>query len=186
MTLRIESKLAIQPGTAAGEAATKGQLDLGVTDAKDRSKHTGTQPSSTISDFNAAVNALIQAVVGAAPEALDTLQELAAALGNDPNFATTILSQLSDLDTRVDAVEAGGRRSVSALLGDGVASRFLVTHGWALANKDKVVAEVVDTLTGETVLTRVVRTDTSNVTVDFGSGVPAVNQYRVLLLEVIG
>ncbi len=37
----------------------------------------------------------IAAMVGSAPAALDTLNELAAALGNDPNFATTMLNALS-------------------------------------------------------------------------------------------
>ncbi|WGH50348.1 hypothetical protein FNU3_29 [Fusobacterium phage vB_FnuS_FNU3] len=36
----------------------------------------------------------IQKVVGTAPETLDTLQEIAQALGNDPNKINTILSQL--------------------------------------------------------------------------------------------
>ncbi|WP_239923080.1 tail fiber protein, partial [Salmonella enterica] len=35
------------------------------------------------------VRKLIAALVGSVPESLDTLQELADALGNDPNFATT-------------------------------------------------------------------------------------------------
>ena len=34
-------------------------------------------------------------MVGSAPAALDTLNELAAALGNDPNFATTMLNALA-------------------------------------------------------------------------------------------
>ena len=37
----------------------------------------------------------IAALIDSAPEALDTLNELAKALGNDPNFATTILNKLS-------------------------------------------------------------------------------------------
>lgn len=40
------------------------------------------------------VNELIKKIVGLAPEALDTLKELADALGNDPNFATTITTEL--------------------------------------------------------------------------------------------
>ncbi|HBA7895108.1 TPA: phage tail protein, partial [Escherichia coli] len=36
------------------------------------------------------VRKLLAALVGSSPEALDTLNELAAALGNDPNFATTV------------------------------------------------------------------------------------------------
>lgn len=47
----------------------------------------------------------VSGLVGAAPETLDTLNELATALGNDPNFATTIANQIgkkanqSDLET---------------------------------------------------------------------------------------
>ncbi|EFI2813694.1 TPA: phage tail protein [Escherichia coli] len=41
------------------------------------------------------VKSAIAAMVGSAPAALDTLNELAAALGNDPNFATTMLNALS-------------------------------------------------------------------------------------------
>ncbi|EFI6587014.1 phage tail protein [Escherichia coli] len=41
------------------------------------------------------VKSAIAAMVGSAPAALDTLNELAAALGNDPNFATTMVNALS-------------------------------------------------------------------------------------------
>ena len=38
----------------------------------------------------------IAALAGTAPETLDTLKELADALGNDPNFATTVLNKLAE------------------------------------------------------------------------------------------
>ncbi|MCR3717754.1 prophage tail fiber N-terminal domain-containing protein, partial [Citrobacter freundii] len=41
------------------------------------------------------VQAAVAALVGSSPEALDTLAELAQALGNDPNFATTMLNALA-------------------------------------------------------------------------------------------
>ena len=44
----------------------------------------------------------ISELVNSAPETLDTLNELAAALNNDSNFATTIITQLG---TKVDKVE---------------------------------------------------------------------------------
>jgi hypothetical protein len=50
----------------------------------------GENPFGTIS----AISALIAALVNSSPAALDTLNELAAALGNDPNFATTIATAL--------------------------------------------------------------------------------------------
>ncbi|WIC89645.1 minor tail protein [Rhodococcus phage Maselop] len=43
----------------------------------------------------AELQAAIAAVVGSAPGALDTLDELAQALGDDPNFATTITNALA-------------------------------------------------------------------------------------------
>lgn len=49
-----------------------------------------THSSSQISDFSSAVDARVQLIVDAAPSALDTLNELAAALGDDPDFAGTI------------------------------------------------------------------------------------------------
>lgn len=47
------------------------------------------------------VDAEIEKIVGAAPEALDTLHELASALGDDPNFAATITTELGN---KVDKV----------------------------------------------------------------------------------
>ncbi|EKQ4404844.1 phage tail protein [Escherichia coli] len=41
------------------------------------------------------VKSAIAGMVGSAPAVLDTLNELAAALGNDPNFATTMLNALA-------------------------------------------------------------------------------------------
>jgi len=38
----------------------------------------------------------VEIIVGSAPEALDTLQELAAALGDDPNFAASINTALTN------------------------------------------------------------------------------------------
>ena len=52
---------------------------------------TNTTQVSTTAFVQAAVSGLIDA----APGALDTLNELAAALGDDPNFATTITSALA-------------------------------------------------------------------------------------------
>lgn len=60
---------------------------------------------ATPADITAAINAL----VAAAPGALDTLNELATALGNDPNFASTITTALAGkqpLDSDLTAIAA--------------------------------------------------------------------------------
>lgn len=48
------------------------------------------------------IDARIQDVIGAAPETLDTLHEIAAALGDDPNFAATMTTELGKKANSVD------------------------------------------------------------------------------------
>lgn len=47
------------------------------------------------------VEAAIQKIIGSAPEVLDTLKEIADALGNDPNFATTMTQKLTELTAKI-------------------------------------------------------------------------------------
>ena len=48
------------------------------------------------------VEAAIQKIIGSAPGVLDTLEEIAQALGDDPNFATTITNKLTELKGIID------------------------------------------------------------------------------------
>ncbi|HDD8699697.1 TPA: prophage tail fiber N-terminal domain-containing protein [Escherichia coli] len=81
--------------TVMDEMKTKAPLDSPM--------FTGTPTTPTPPDdatglemANAAfVRKLLAALVDSSPEALDTLNELAAALGNDPNFATTVTNALA-------------------------------------------------------------------------------------------
>ncbi|WP_249686543.1 phage tail protein [Pectobacterium polaris] len=47
------------------------------------------------------VKSAIAALISGSPAALDTLQELANALGNDPNFSTTVLKAIADVKSDV-------------------------------------------------------------------------------------
>ncbi|WP_247754221.1 phage tail protein [Citrobacter freundii] len=62
------------------------------------------------------VKAALAGLVGSSPAALDTLNELAAALGNDPNFATTVMNALAGkqpLDTTLTNLSG---KSISGIL----------------------------------------------------------------------
>lgn len=48
------------------------------------------------------VEAAIQKIIGSAPGVLDTLEEIAKALGDDPNFATTMTQKLNELTTKIE------------------------------------------------------------------------------------
>lgn len=65
----------------------------------------------TEADVNQAINDLI----GAAPEALDTLKELADALGDDPDFAGTITRKITALTEQLNAEKAAREAADSNL-----------------------------------------------------------------------
>ena len=78
------------------------------------------------------VKAAIAALVASSPEALDTLNELAAALGNDPNFATTMTNALAGKQPLDNTLTALSGKSVAALLeylGLGTAAKRNVGNG---------------------------------------------------------
>ena len=77
------------------------------------------------------VKSAIAAVVGSAPGALDTLNELAEALGNDPNFATTVLNALAakqPLDNTLTNLSGKDVAGLLAYLGLGEA-RYVIQRG---------------------------------------------------------
>ena len=85
-------------GTVSG--VTKGHVGLGdVDNTSDVNKPVSTAQASAIatakSEAIADATSQVNAVIASAPAALDTLDELAAALGDDANFATTVTNSLS-------------------------------------------------------------------------------------------
>ena len=51
----------------------------------------------------AQLDAKVAEVVNSAPETLNTLEELAKSLGDDPNFATTVANRIGAVDKKIDA-----------------------------------------------------------------------------------
>jgi hypothetical protein len=85
-------------GTVAG--VTKAHVGLAnVDNTSDASKPVSTAQATAIatakSEAIADATAQVNAVIASAPAALNTLDELAAALGDDANFATTVTTSLS-------------------------------------------------------------------------------------------
>ena len=63
------------------------------------------QLQNAINEIYTNIDKKIQSIIDSAPEALDTLKELADALNNDSNFATTIANKLSEKLDRQEAQE---------------------------------------------------------------------------------
>ncbi|WP_242673385.1 phage tail protein [Enterobacter wuhouensis] len=81
------------------------------------------------------VKSALAALVDSSPAALDTLNELATALGNDPNFATTVTNALSGkqpLDTTLTALSGKSVADILKYLGIAELAktpRYLVSKG---------------------------------------------------------
>ena len=82
--------------------------------------------ANIIAIANTHVQAKIDTLVDSAPDALNTLNELAAALGDDENFATTITISLGQVHTIVLDLQGGvaGTRSLLASSNTAALSAF--------------------------------------------------------------
>lgn len=92
-----------------GEAAVEANPDQG-TEAKAATglyKLIADGDSDALIKAKAYADSAVASLVNAAPEALDTLKELADALGNDPQFSTTILNKVGAIDAKVGKAAAG-------------------------------------------------------------------------------
>ncbi|HGG2905312.1 TPA: phage tail protein, partial [Salmonella enterica subsp. enterica serovar Typhimurium] len=92
---------------------------------------TAPTPETTAAGIEIATAAFVAAkvaqLVGSAPEALDTLKELADALGNDPNFATTITNMIAGKQPLDDTLTALSGKSVDGLI-EYVGLRETINH----------------------------------------------------------
>lgn len=74
--------------------------------------------AKSLEDSKAYTDQKVADLVASAPEVLDTLKELADALGGDENFAATVSSQIGSIASDLDALELSVADSVSSLQAD--------------------------------------------------------------------
>lgn len=99
--ISVDARIATWNGTGGDTLADGGAT---IAQVRDRSTHTGEQAISTVTGLQTALDAkatpaqittAIDNLIAAAPGALDTLDELAAALGDDANYAATVTTALA-------------------------------------------------------------------------------------------
>ena len=149
----MADKIQIRRDTAANWATQNPVLSQGELGAETdtlkikmgNASSTWNQLDYLIDTGNYATSAQLQTavndIVASAPGALDTLNELAAALGDDPNFATTITnaialkattSTLADVATSGDYTDLSNTPTIPAAYGDADVSAYLSANDLSL------------------------------------------------------
>ena len=99
------------------------------------------------------VNTAVAGIVDSAPAALDTLKELSTALGDDPNFATTVATNIGGKVDKVDGMGLTHNDLTDALKSgyDSAATHANTAHAPSNAqkNSDITKAEIEAKLTGD-------------------------------------
>lgn len=129
--------------TVIGEVQAKAPLDSPALTGTP----TAPTPETTAAGIEIATAAFVAAkvaqLVGSAPETLDTLQELADALGNDPSFATTVLNKLAGKQPLDDTLTALSGKSVDGLI-EYVGLRETISRATGAMQKDQNGGDIPD------------------------------------------
>lgn len=127
--------------TLTSKTITSGTLGSDLAAGSYKITGLGTPSSNTDAATKAYVDTTVAAVIDSAPAALDTLNELAAALGDDANFATTVSTSIG---TKV--AKAGDSMTGALSMGN----NKITSLGTPTASTDAVNKTYIDTLFGST------------------------------------
>ena len=182
----VDSKVssAVASKANAADVYTQGQVDgLLSTKADASNVYTKTQTDNAISTK-------VAEIVDAAPEALNTLNELAAALGNDPNFAATISAQIG---AKANSSEVYTTTQTDQAISSAVASKANSSDVYTKSAVDSALsakANTSDTYTKTStdnaitaaIANKVTSTDVN--TIKIVSALPSIQETGVLYIKI--
>ena len=126
--------------TVNADNITTGKLS--VTGASTAPTAPAGNKSKTIANTEFVQNA-ISSLVGTAPETLNTLNELASALGNDPNFATTVSNKIGSNTTKINKNTQDIANIQKDIYTGAVNKKTLTSVGYVTSHKAVVTAEII-------------------------------------------
>ena len=99
----IETTVYIHPDDTGTRHVTDSEKEMW--NSKETPEGAQTKADGALANAKGYTDTKVAGLMNAAPEALDTLKELADALGNDPNFSTTVMTEIGK---KVDKVTGKG------------------------------------------------------------------------------
>ena len=173
------------PTITLSNVGTSGTYRSVTTDAQGRIT-AGTNPTTvagygltdvyTKTEVDTNIGVAVSSLVDSSPSTLDTLNELAAALGDDPNFATTVTNNIGTKVTANTAIVAGTGTKVT------YDTKGLVTSSTILAATDIPSLDVSKLTTGTLSVAR----GGTGVTTSTGTGNAVLSTSPVLTTPNIG
>ena len=155
--ISTEKQAAIEATAKANASGAKATAAASLADEKAGLAATAaTNANTAAGTIDSKMQDKINALIANAPEALDTLVELAAALGNDPNFATTVATELAKKINKADIVNdliTGGvdkvasAETVKTLDGSKIGSLFFTTISRPMTTTEFAEIVIPDTNT---------------------------------------
>ena len=136
----------------------------------------GITDADTSAQVSAKISTAVAALVDSSPATLDTLNELAAALGDDPNFATTTATAIGTKVTKNADITAGTATKVT------YDAKGLVTNGTTLSAGDIPVLDAGKITTGTLPVLR----GGTGTTTSTGTGSVVLSSSPVLVTPTIG
>lgn len=105
VTTAIANKTSVASATKATQDASGNVITLTYA--------TKTENSNNLTEAKSYTDTKVAELVDSSPATLDTLNELAAALGDDPNFATTVLTQIGTKADDSEVVKISGDQTIN-------------------------------------------------------------------------
>ena len=136
----------------------------------------GITDADTSAQVSTKISTAVAALVDSSPATLDTLNELAAALGDDPNFATTTATAIGTKVTKNADITAGTATKVT------YDAKGLVTNGTTLSAGDIPVLDAGKITTGTLPVLR----GGTGTTTSTGTGSVVLSSSPVLVTPTIG
>lgn len=123
----LQSDVDQNEADADAAIALKADIDSPALTGTPTAPTAGVGTNTTQLATTAFVAAAVANVIDAAPGALDTLNELAAAIGDDANFATTITNSIAAVQSDVDQNELDADNAIALKLDASAVSAFGLT-----------------------------------------------------------
>lgn len=138
---RSSADAALQTGLNQ-EASARGAADMALSGRLDVIEGTGAgSVKKALADSKSYTDSSVAALVASAPEVLNTLKELADAIGDDANFATTIANQIGVEKSAREAADLSEKNAREAAMAAEVSARQAADSQEATARSNAISSE---------------------------------------------